>query len=188
MMGALAEAIAKVREDTLLVLDQSFLSMSEGHADRDAVLPPNVIAVRSLTKDHAIPGLRAGYLATTEALARRIEAARPPWTTSAPAQAAIVAATAEQAFVAESRARLLANRARLTDRLRSAAFRVLPSSTIYALVDVGDARAIRSALLARHRLLVRDCASFGLPRFLRVCARPQDDEDRLVAALTEHAR
>ena len=144
-----------------------------------------MIAVRSLTKDHAIPGLRAGYLATTEALAGRIEAARPPWTTSAPAQAAIIAATHEETFVAESRARLLANRVRLTSRLDALGFATIPSTTVYTLVRVGDARALREQLLARHRILVRDCASFGLPDFIRVCARALPDEDRLVAALTE---
>jgi hypothetical protein len=32
---------------------------------------------------------------------------------------------------------------------------------------------------------VRDCASFGLPTFVRLCARPAQDRDRLLSALKE---
>jgi histidinol-phosphate/aromatic aminotransferase/cobyric acid decarboxylase-like protein len=33
--------------------------------------------------------------------------------------------------------------------------------------------------------LVRDCASFGLPAFVRIAARPEHDSERLIAALAE---
>jgi histidinol-phosphate aminotransferase len=181
-------AFAARIEGTLLLLDQSFLSLSDRYADAATRLPPNVICVRSLTKDHAIPGLRAGYLIAGESIAERIEASRPPWTTSAPAQAAIVAAMNEEPFVAESRDRLLANRARLTARLCDAGFTVVDSSTVYVLVRVQSAADVRARLLARDRILVRDCTSFGLPSFIRVCARPAEDEERLVRALVREVR
>jgi histidinol-phosphate/aromatic aminotransferase/cobyric acid decarboxylase-like protein len=42
---------------------------------------------------------------------------------------------------------------------------------------------LRARLLTRHQILVRDCASFGLPGFLRLAARPAAERARLVAAL-----
>ena len=172
----------------LIVLDEAFLPLSERHADAAVPLPDNVVRVRSLTKAHAIPGLRVGYLVTTPRLAAGLDASRPPWSTSAAAQAAILATIAEQDFVADSRRRLLADRARLETRLRDLRLAPRPSSTIYTLVDVGragDATALRHRLLARHAVLVRDCTSFGLPHFIRLCARPADDEGRLVRALVQ---
>jgi histidinol-phosphate/aromatic aminotransferase/cobyric acid decarboxylase-like protein len=172
----------------LIVLDEAFLPLSERHADAGVPLPDNVVRVRSLTKAHAIPGLRVGYLVTTPRLAAGLEASRPPWSTSAAAQAAILAAIDEQDFVADSRRRLLADRARLETRLHELRLMPRPSSTLYTLVDVsraGDATALRHRLLARHAVLVRDCTSFGLPHFIRLCARPSHDEARLVRALLQ---
>jgi histidinol-phosphate/aromatic aminotransferase/cobyric acid decarboxylase-like protein len=38
-------------------------------------------------------------------------------------------------------------------------------------------------LLARHRVLVRDCASYGLPDHIRLAARSAGDRERLAVAL-----
>jgi len=56
---------------------------------------------------------------------------------------------------------------------------------MFCAVPVGDAARLRIALLARHRILVRDCASFGMPGHVRLAARPAADRDRLLAALRE---
>jgi len=53
------------------------------------------------------------------------------------------------------------------------------------LAPVSDAGRLRQALLSRHRILVRDCASFGLPGHVRLAARSATDRARLLAALQE---
>lgn len=177
----IAQFARRVR-DSIVVLDQSFLTLSERHFEIDDPLPDNVICVRSLTKAHSIPGLRVGYLLAREDIAAQIESGRPPWTVSAPAQAAAVAATREADFVAESRARLLADRARIGHRLASLELTIRPSSTFYSLLRVGDAAAVRHRLFTRHRVLVRDCSSFGLPDYIRISACAAHEDDRLISA------
>ncbi len=183
-----ADDVARLAERfprLVVVVDQAFLSLSTRFGDAARAMPPNVVRVRSLTKDHAIPGLRVGYLIAAPEIVARVEAARPPWTTSALAQAATVAALADRAFVDASRERLLADRARLEGSLRALGLAPLPSSTLYVLVPVEGATALRHRMLARHRVLVRDCSSFGLPHFIRICARPERDEARLIEALRQ---
>src|SRR5438874_379102 len=66
------EAVARLATRltrTTLVLDESFLSLSERADDATRPLPANVVRVRSLTKDHALPGLRIGYLVAAREIA-----------------------------------------------------------------------------------------------------------------------
>jgi histidinol-phosphate/aromatic aminotransferase/cobyric acid decarboxylase-like protein len=178
-----AAALAPAR----VILDQSFLSLSERADDARVPMPPNVIRVRSLTKDHGIPGVRVGYAIADRDVIARIEAQRPAWTTGAHAQAAAVAATTDAArtFVADSARRLLADRAALDVALGELGLAPVPSSTVFTLVAVADAAALRRRLLVRQHVLVRDCASFGLSGYVRLAARPAPERTRLVAALAE---
>jgi histidinol-phosphate/aromatic aminotransferase/cobyric acid decarboxylase-like protein len=54
----------------------------------------------------------------------------------------------------------------------------------FCLLPVHSAAAWQVALLER-RILVRDCASFGLPRHIRIATRSVEDNSRLLAALSE---
>jgi histidinol-phosphate/aromatic aminotransferase/cobyric acid decarboxylase-like protein len=168
------------------LLDEAFLSLSERHADAARPLPPNAVRVRSLTKDHGLAGLRVGYAIAAAELVQRLEAGRPPWTVSTPAQAAAVAAIAHPEHVAAARSRLLELKHALERALVRRGFRTLPSSTGFFLVETPgteDADAVRARLLARHRVLVRSAASFGLPRYLRLPACVPEAQALLLKAL-----
>ncbi len=180
-------ALAARHPDVTLVLDQAFLSLSERHAEAAHVYPANVVCVRSLTKDHALAGLRVGYLVADAALCAHLEASRPPWTASGLAQAAAIATLAHEGFVAESRARMLADRDHLVAALAARGLHPVPSVVPFVLLPLppdAPATALRTRLLERHHLLVRDGTSFGLPGHVRLAARPPADAERLVAALT----
>ncbi|MGD0677829.1 MAG: histidinol-phosphate transaminase [Polyangiaceae bacterium] len=181
-------AFAAAHPALLFVVDESFGPLSERFDDQQHVMPDNVVRVRSMTKEHALPGVRVGYLVARRPIAACVEAARPPWTTSAFAQAAAIAALGERAFVIESRMRALDDRRRLVARLRDIGYSPFRSSTLFFLVPVRDGASTRARLLARHRVLVRDCASFGLPGFVRICAQPPSREARLLEALRDEGQ
>ena len=167
----------------LFVLDQAFLSLSSGYATARAPMPDNALVLRSMTKDHALAGLRLAYVVAREAHIARIEHTRPPWTTNAMAQAAVPVALANGAHVDAARASLLALRTSLASSLETLDLTPHPSETIFLVVRVGDAERARATLLASHGVLVRSCASFGMPSHIRLCARPLPDQARLVRAL-----
>ena len=179
---ALADAI----QPCLLVLDEAFLTLGEGAQAERAALPANTVRLRSWTKDHALAGLRIGWLECDPGLAASLEAARAPWTVSAPAQAAALAILAEPAPAAEERRRaLLADRDALAGQLREFLSAPLSSAAPFLLWSLprpwtGASLAER---LARRGVLVRDCSSFGLPNHVRLAARPAADREVLLAAL-----
>ncbi len=185
--------LAARHPETLFVVDLSFLSLSTHHDETPWLTPARgaerIVWLRSLTKDHSLAGLRIGCAVAPAPVARRLEEERPPWSVNALAQAAASAmvSPAAASFVSSSRARLLSERGALESALRRLALRVHPSDTVFVLADLGPRSAtdVRAALLRDHRILVRDCSSFGLPSHVRVAARGEVERDRVVSALGE---
>ena len=126
-------------------------------------------------------GLRLGYAIGTPAAADALDRVRPAWSVNAVAQAAGLAAVRDEAHLERARAEVRRARAYLTGALGGLGLRVLPSAANYVLVDVGDAAAARAALLARG-IVVRTCASFGLPAFIRIGLRTLPECEALVGA------
>lgn len=182
------QAWAERCSDLMIVLDQSFLSLSERHADRDVAMPGNVARVRSLTKDHGIPGARVGYLLADAELCRAVECNRPAWTTSAFAQAATLACSEHDDFVRESREQLLLDRGELARELAAVGIETLPSETTFLLARAPRVSDLRRRLLSEERILIRDCASFSLPGFMRLAAKPSVQRARLISALRGRSR
>ncbi|MGE3960369.1 MAG: histidinol-phosphate transaminase [Dehalococcoidia bacterium] len=142
----------------------------------------NAIVVRSMTKLHAVPGVRLGYVVAAPQVIARLEPLLPSWSLDAVAQAAGPVALAEH----PARVALLEEtwlvRERLRAALRAAGFAVGPAQANFLLVEVGDAAEARGALL-RDGILGRDCASFGLPGWLRVAVPRASDEQHVREAL-----
>lgn len=174
---------ATAHPELSVVLDQSFLSLSDRFAEAAEEMPRNVIRVRSLTKDHGIPGVRVGYLLAAAPLARAIASQRPAWTVSAAAQAAAEVSVSDEAFVAESRNRLALGRQWLHEQLCGLGLKPIASTAPFLLVPVANAAFLRTRLLKSHGVLVRDCESFGLRNYLRFSVRKPPALNRLVDAL-----
>ena len=166
-----------------LILDEAFLAVSTRADEWRWPLPEHVLRVRSFTKELALPGLRLGALIGPAALVTRLEACRPAWTVSAPAQSAIIASAGLVGFVAELRSRWLADTRKLAEELTAIGLGPLPTDTVYLLCPVGNAAAVRTRLLREHQVLVRDATSFGLPHHLRLGGRPVADRRRLLSGL-----
>ena len=72
----------------------------------------------------------------------------------------------------------------MRDAMRTLGLEVAPSVANFLLIRVGRAAETRLALLKRHSICVRDCATFGLPEHIRVGVRTMDCNRRLVEALS----
>jgi histidinol-phosphate aminotransferase len=170
----------------LLVLDQSYDAFLERPLGTPA-LPghPAAIAVRSITKDHALAGVRAAFAVGPAAVIGALERARIPWAASSAAQAAAVAALSEagDAHLRATLPRLRAERERLEGELRRLGIPSVPTAAHFLLMEVGDAARLTGALRERHGIAVRDCASFGLQRHVRIAARTPAENDALLLAL-----
>ena len=137
-----------------------------------------------MTKAHGLAGLRLGFGVGHAAVVEAMRRAAPPWSVNAPAQAAGVVVMAERERLAQSLSELARAKPSLVDGLASLGRAPLPSATHFFLVRVGDGAATREALL-RRGILVRDCASFGLPEFIRLSTQTPEANARLLAVMRE---
>jgi histidinol-phosphate aminotransferase len=170
--------------DALWVLDEAYRPfVADPWPSHYLVERGNVALLRSLTKDCAMPGVRLGYVLAAPDVIARVAAAQPPWSVSAAAIACGLAALQDAGHVARTTAALRAEATRLAASLSDKGWRVLPSTTHFLLTEVGDGAATRACLLREHRIQVRNCASFGLPGFIRVAARLPEENERLIAAM-----
>lgn len=173
-----------------LVVDESYRQFLFPPAPRSMVDAlddagwQGAIVLRSLTKEYALLGLRLGYLVADRETAAAIGAQLPPWNVGAAAQDAGVAALRDRDYLHRTLALLAAERAAFFATLRKRGFAITPSHTHFCLIDVDNARAVQQQLLARG-LLVRDCASFGLPRHIRAATKQEPEWRRLVDVLAE---
>jgi histidinol-phosphate/aromatic aminotransferase/cobyric acid decarboxylase-like protein len=175
------------RSDSLLVLDQAYDAFT-AHPLGTPALPghTNVLHLRSLTKDHALAGVRVAFGVGPAPVIDAVERVRVPWAASTAAQAAAIAALTEEALahVARTTHTLRSEAVRIDTALRAQGIETCHRGTHYLLVRCTDAGTARRQLLANAAILVRDCTSFSLPEWIRVAARLPWENDALIGALT----
>ena len=164
-------------EETADVWDEAFHALATGAwtAGRE----DGTVVVGSLTKTFACPGLRLGYVvARDEAERERLAALQPHWPVGALALACLPDLLETADLPGWSR-RVAAARRELVDLLGAHGLTVQAADAPWVLVD---APGLRDRLAPRG-VLVRDCASFGLPGVARVAVPDADGLSRLERAL-----
>jgi histidinol-phosphate aminotransferase len=141
-----------------------------------------VIVLRSMTKDYAMPGLRLGYLVGHPDVVTAARTFQPQWSVSSAAQVAGIAALESKGYLEETRRVVSEAKAYLEESLAGLGLGVTAGVANFLLVRVGDGAQTRKRLLERG-IAVRDCASFGLPEFVRIGVRTLPECRRLVSAL-----
>ncbi|MGC4019876.1 MAG: threonine-phosphate decarboxylase CobD [Muricomes sp.] len=188
---SLLERIARKCEKSgvRMVVDECFYEFTE---NGESVLSqfsvstyPQLFLLRAFTKMHAVPGLRLGYgITADQALLERIERVRQPWSVSAPAQAAGMAALSERDRVQKTRAFVTGERKRLEQELERIGIQYIPSAANYILFkssyDLFE-------LLKERRILIRDCSNYeGLDKgFYRMAVKTREENNLLMQALKE---
>lgn len=179
------------RPDLLWILDEAFIDYAgpEKEVSLLQVLPENGVILRSLTKFHALPGVRVGYMAASETLAAAVRAELPVWNVNCFAIAAAVAALDDSSdFGEQTRTTNAERRDHLATVLAGLpGLEIFPSAANYILFRWPEApRDLHALLLRRFGIAIRDCANYhGLEdgTWFRVAVRFPADHERLADAL-----
>ena len=132
---------AAVGPDGLLVLDTSYVPLADAGWDALPLLQcGNVALLRSMTKDHALAGVRLGYMAAPPAVVEATRRLQPSWSVNGVAQAVGLAALADEAHVTAAREVIAEAKAYLQAQLAALGVPATPSAANFMLTRVGDDR------------------------------------------------
>jgi histidinol-phosphate aminotransferase len=179
--------LERVPDDVLVVVDEAYIEFVErpDYPDLLAELGAgraNIILLRTFAKIYGLAGLRLGYAFGAPELMAYLERARPTFNVNALAQAAGLAALADDEHLARSRAHAAACRALFMRELQALDLQPIPSDTNFVAVHVGDDMAVTAALMD-HGFTVNPLSSWGLPGHIRISFGTDDENARFFAAL-----
>jgi len=187
---AVQELRRRLRADVLLAIDAAYAEFVEAD-DYDAGVDlvragDNCVMLRTFSKIYGLAGLRLGWAYCPPSVADVLNRLRGPFNTSAPAQAAALAALDDVEHETTSRIHNKTWREWLARSLTSQGYRVHPSVGNFLLVEFTDAEAA-DAFLRSRGLIMRKMGAYGLPHCLRITIGTEAETRATATALAEFA-
>ncbi|MFI0355736.1 histidinol-phosphate transaminase [Actinomadura sp. 9N407] len=128
-------------DHVLIVIDEAYREYADPAAVPDALAlfgdRPNVVVLRTFSKAYALAGLRVGYCVGAPELIAQVRKTQTPFSVSAPAQEAAVAALQEHEEVTRRAALTLKERDRVTRRLRTLGYDLPDSQSNFVWLPLG---------------------------------------------------
>ena len=181
------ELIDNIPDGTVLILDEAY-----GEFAPPGTLPPldldnpKLLRFRTFSKAYGLAGARIGYVIGEAHLVKCFDKVRNHFGVNRLAQAAALAALADQAYLQEVIAKVSRARERIGAIAREEGLMPLPSGTNFVTIDCGRdgafAKSVLDALIERG-IFVRMPGVQPLNRCIRVSVAPDDELDLFAEAL-----
>ncbi|MDY0166362.1 MAG: histidinol-phosphate transaminase [Thermoguttaceae bacterium] len=167
-----------------LLVDEAYVDFAETDCMALVRQCERVMVSRSLSKSYALAGLRFGYLVAQPHLIAELIKVKDSYNCDTLAIAGATAALGDQAWLAETRTKILATRRRLTDGMRRLGFETVPSQANFTW-NTHPEQPVKPMFeeLRRRRILVRymDYPDWG--DGLRISVGTDDQIDACLDAL-----
>jgi threonine-phosphate decarboxylase len=180
---------ACARQNVTVLLDEAFIDYAPMHSLAAEIERfPNLIVFRSVTKFHAIAGLRVAYAVAAQRVAAALTGHLPPWPITTLASRAASAALAERSYAEQARVNNHRRRSRLQAGL--AALNLLPypaaaNFLLFRLPSHVAADSFWSRMIVDHHIVLRNCSNYEAlpPHHFRTAVQTERWNDLLLATL-----
>jgi histidinol-phosphate aminotransferase len=173
--------LAAVGGNALVVIDEAYREFVTDEQVPDGLVTygdrPNVVILRTLSKAWGLAGIRVGFLIAAPAVAETVRKVVTPFSTSAVAQAAALAALAATEEMRRRCDRVIAERTRVTDALRKLVPDLPASQANFVWLPIGDRAVPFATACAAGGVLVRPFPGEGV----RVTIGTPEENDTLLA-------
>ncbi len=174
--------------DSVVVIDEAYIDFGGESAVGLVAHHPQLLVVRTLSKSHALAGLRVGYAIgqahLVEAL-NRVKDSFNSYPLDRFAQAGALASMQDHAYFESICAQVVATRTRLVDEMEHLGFEVLPSAAnfIFARHPAHDGAELAARLRERSIIVRHFRNPARIAPFLRITVGTDAQCDALLAAL-----
>lgn len=184
--AAIDAFMSKVPDDVVVVFDEAYFEYVDQPPDTLKFVREerNVIVLRTFSKIHGLASARLGYGIARPELIRVLQKTREPFNVNGIAQAAAVAALADEEHQRETKRVTDEGRAFLEQELVALKLPFVPSAGNFVLTQVGHGAAVFRALLQR-RIIVRALKGYALPEWVRISLGTMEQNRACMAALRE---
>ncbi len=168
-----------------LVVDEAFIDfIPQESVVSEVPENPYLIVLRSMTKFHALSGLRLGFGILPAETAERLMALKEPWTVNSLAQRAGIIALKDRVYKKATFEYIRREKNFMEKGLKGLGIHFYPSTVNFYLLKHQRAEEIVPAL-RKKGILVRDCSNFrGLEKgFLRIAVKTHRDNALLIKEL-----
>lgn len=176
-------------EGAVLCLDEAYGEFApEGALPPLDVSEPRVIRFRTFSKAYGLAGLRVAYAIGEKSVIKCFDKVRNHFGVNRLAQAAALAALADQAYLRDVVARVKAARERIAIIARGNGLKPLPSATNFVTIDCGSDGALARRILeelAKRDVFVRMPGVAPLDRCIRISAGPAPELEFLARMLPD---
>ena len=190
----------------VLIVDEAYIAFAETDASKQtsqslktygSMLPyidefPNLLIIRTLSKESSLAGLRAGFAIGSEELIEglcRIRDSFNSYTLDRLALAGAAAAIKDFAYYDEINSRIINTRRRVSSGLKALGWRGLPSQANFIFAappaDCGKSGSEFFTALREHGILVRHFNKPRIADFLRISIGSDPDMDVFLASCRE---
>lgn len=176
----LRRLVDRVPDDVLVVIDEAYHEYADPTVVPDATAlfadRPNVAVTRTFSKAYALAGLRVGYCIASPAVVSAVRKCQVPFSVSALAQEAAIAALGEGEEVPRRAKLTVAERERVRAALTQAGYDVPPSQGNFIWLVLGDRTTDFAQACMDGGVIVRPFAGEGV----RVTIGADAENDRLL--------
>jgi histidinol-phosphate aminotransferase len=179
------ERLVNEHPNQLVVIDEAYVDFGADSAVPLVARHDNLLVVQTLSKSRALAGLRVGFAIGQRPLIEALERVKDSFNSyplDTLAMAGAIAAIKDDAWFAETRARIIASRETLTRGLTGLGFEVLSSAANFVFArHPKHGGADLAARLRQHGVLVRHFQRPRIADFLRITVGTEDECARLLA-------
>lgn len=182
-----SELMTRVPPHVLVVLDEAYREYVDGEDGLQTGGFPNLLITRTFSKIHGLAGLRIGFGIADAEIIAMLNRIRQPFNSGGAAQAAALAASADDSHIRRSVEINAAGMKQIAAGLDEMQLRRLPSRANFITFRAGaadDAARIYEGLLDAG-IIVRPLAGYEMPEFLRVTVGLEDENRRFLRAIAE---
>ncbi len=161
-----------------LVVDEAYADFAEANCLDLVRRNEKILVLRTMSKSYSLAGIRFGYVVAQPQVIHELAKVKDSYNCDALAIAAATAAIGDLEWLADNRAKIIATRRRLTDRMRELGFVTIESQANFTW-NVHPAKPVRPLYeeLKRNRILVRYMDYPGWGEGLRISVGTEQQMD-----------